>query len=309
MPVFNAGSYLHAALKSISRQSFADFEFIVVDDGSTDGSTRVLRLFADEEKRMRLVVRGNLGLVASRNELLAAARGELVAWMDSDDISLPDRLQRQIAAFNADPTLVCLGSAAQCVDPDGNHLNVERYPSDHEEILVAQQQGGAMRFPTTMMRRDTALLVGAFREPFRIGEDFDLLLRLSEVGKMANLPHVLYIYRQRLGSACAQFGSHWIVYRDHILELARQRRSSGRDQLQSGVQLTIAAPIPTNQRQVKFRVYISWAAHALAGGNDRLAWKYAFAAIRQLPLATEGWKTALRIALFRAKKSYQYVIS
>src|ERR1700678_2906770 len=125
MPVFNTARYLDDALDSIGAQSFTDIEFIVVDDGSSDGSTRMLQLFAAREPRMKLVTRGNLGLIATRNELLGAARGDLVAWMDSDDISLPQRLALQINEFDKDPNLVCLGSAAQCIDPDGNFLNIQ----------------------------------------------------------------------------------------------------------------------------------------------------------------------------------------
>src|SRR5882672_4931888 len=125
MPVFNTARYLSDALASISAQTFADFELVAVDDGSNDGSTRILELFAAREKRMRLVTRENRGLIATRNELLGAARGELLAWMDSDDVSLPHRLARQVDVFRNDPALVCLGSAAQCIDPDGNFLNIE----------------------------------------------------------------------------------------------------------------------------------------------------------------------------------------
>src|ERR1700721_899704 len=86
MPVFNTARYLQDALDSISNQTFRDFEFVVVDDGSVDGSTKMLESFAARERRMRLVTRENLGLIATRKELLKEARGEFVAWMDSDAI-------------------------------------------------------------------------------------------------------------------------------------------------------------------------------------------------------------------------------
>jgi len=92
MAVFNTKAYLREALESIRNQTFTDFELVVVDDGSTDGSDDVLRAFALDEPRMRLITRGNKGLIATRNELLRAAHGSLIAWMDSDDISTPDRL-------------------------------------------------------------------------------------------------------------------------------------------------------------------------------------------------------------------------
>jgi len=295
MPVFNTARYLPDALSSIASQTFRDFEFIVIDDGSSDGSMEILRQFAMIEPRMRMTTRSNRGVIATRNELLSAARGELVAWMDSDDISLPHRLQRQIEVFRGNPSIVCLGSAAQCIDPEGNFLNVERYPPRHAEILMEQEKGGAMRFPTTVMRRDTALHVGGFREPFRIGEDFDLLLRISELGTMANLTEILYCYRQHVSSVCARLGSQWPIYRDQILQLARERHDGGKDRLQNGESLEIAGAVIDDRRQVEWRVYLDWAGHAYGRGNASLAWKYACAALARRPASATAWKLMARI--------------
>jgi glycosyltransferase involved in cell wall biosynthesis len=297
MPVFNTARYLNDALNSISAQTFTDIEFIAVDDGSNDGSARLLEVFAARERRMRLVTRRNLGLIATRNELLSSARGELVAWMDSDDISLPQRLALQIDAFDRDSDLVCLGSAAQCIDPDGNMLNIERWPLLHREILIEQQKGGAMRFPTTMMRRDIALRAGGFREPFRIGEDLDFLLRLSENGKMGNLPDTLYLYRLHISSVCATLGPQWPAYRDRILELARERQRDGKDRLQNGGSLHIERLANTDGEQFEWQVYLGWAGHALMNENISLAWKYARAAVLRRPTSQAAWKMVIRILL------------
>ncbi|MDE2416588.1 MAG: glycosyltransferase family 2 protein [Burkholderiales bacterium] len=302
MAVFNTASYLQEALTSISGQSFADFELIVVDDGSNDGSTQILRAFAATEPRMRLIVRENRGLISTRNELLQAANGELIAWMDSDDYSSTNRLALQVARFDAEPDLVCLGGFAQCIDPNGEYLNVERYPLEHQEILAEQQKGGAMRFPTTMMRRDAALRAGGFREPFRIGEDFDLFLRLSEAGQMANLPGVIYFYRQHLSSVCSTLGPRWTIYRDAILELAQERKTSGSDKLQRGEGLDIAATPLMNMRPFEARTYLRWANEALQNGNTSLAWKYTVASLAKQPMSREGWKTAARCLLPQLRK-------
>jgi glycosyltransferase involved in cell wall biosynthesis len=295
MPVFNTAKYLQEALDSISGQTYEDFELVVIDDGSTDRSPEILRSHAKKDHRMRLVLRENRGLIATRNELLCTARAGLVAWMDSDDISLPQRLALQSAAFAEDSTLVCLGGAAQCIDPDGHYLNIERYALVHQDILLEQEKGGAMRFPTTMMRRDAATNVGAFRNPFKIGEDFDLLLRLSEVGKMANLPDTLYLYRQHVASVCATLGPQWATYRDHILSLARERRSVGKDKLQSGGNITIASPPNIHKGRFESATYIHWARCALTNGNVPLAWKYSLAAIGAWPTSIAGWRTVARV--------------
>jgi glycosyltransferase involved in cell wall biosynthesis len=295
MPVYNTGRYLTDALSSIASQTFRDFDFIVIDDGSSDGSTRILEQFSIGEPRMRLISRRNRGVIATRNELLGAAQGELVAWMDSDDVSLPGRLEKQVAAFLRAPAIVCFGSAAQCIDPDGNFLNIERYPLQHQEILIEQQKGGAMRFPTTMMRRDLALRIGGFREPFRIGEDFDFLLRLSEHGMMGNLSDTLYLYRQHVSSVCATLGPQWPLYRDEILKLASERQHGGADRLQKGESIRIMDAAITDRQHIEWRIYLDWAGHAYRNRHASLAWKYVRCAIERRPTSLAAWKMLLRI--------------
>ena len=169
MPVFNASRYLAEALRSVAQQTFHDLELIAIDDGSQDSSLALLKEFALVEPRMTLIARENRGLVESRNELLRASRGELVAWMDSDDVSLSHRFALQVAALDANPEVICVGGSAQCIDPAGERLNVERYPLSHEGIVGQQEVGSGFRFPTTMMRRAAAMDVGGFRGSFRIG--------------------------------------------------------------------------------------------------------------------------------------------
>ncbi len=295
MPVFNTATYLSEALQSVLVQTYRDFELVVIDDGSTDESTKILNTFALRDARIRLIARGNRGLIATRNELLGAARGELLAWMDSDDVSLPGRFARQVEAFDLDPELMCVGSAAQCIDPEGENLNIERWPLEYHEIMADQQRGGGMRFPTTMMRTNAALRVGAFREPFRIGEDLDFLLRLSEFGKLVNLADVLYLYRQRIASVCATLGSDWILYRDQILALAHERARDGQDRLQKGGVVAIDKSSPTDRKIAEWRVYINWAGYALSNSNFRLAWKYARAAIALRATSLTTWKLVVRV--------------
>ena len=297
MAAFNTRKYLEEAVESVINQSFSDFELLVIDDGSSDGSDALLRRVASTDARVRVTFRSNRGLVATRNELLASARGELVAWMDSDDVSLPGRLSLQVSAFESDPSLVCLGGAAQCVDPDGHPLNVERYPASHDDILAAQLKGGAMRFPTTMMRRNAALAVGGFRAPFKMGEDFDFLLRLSEIGKMGNLPDIIYLYRQHLESVCKQLGLNWLAYRDQVLELAWERRTHGKDRLQLGGNVFLPTSVTLPTKQLAGQTYCEWAGYAAQNGDRELARRYAKASVKAWPWSWVGWKTMFRLAL------------
>jgi len=304
MAVYNTEKYLGEALDSIIGQSFDDFELVALDDGSSDGSARILRSYAEREPRMRLIARENRGLVATRNELLGSARSGLVAWMDSDDISAPGRLALQVRKFDEDPELVCLGAATSCVDPEDRFLWLEEYPLTHGEILEMQEKGGAIRFATTMMRRDVAIKVGGFRELFKMGEDFDLLLRMSEVGKMANLPDVLYRYRQHLSNVCnsSMLSQYWWPdYREAILALARERRERGTDKLQRGEDVVFTVSRPANKKRQEAITYAGWAHAALRSDNFPLAAKYAWAAIRIKPITAEYWILLLRVIWKKAR--------
>jgi GT2 family glycosyltransferase len=301
MPVFNTLRYVGDALASIQNQSFTDFELIVLDDGSTDGSTRILKEFAALEPRMRLLQQPNEGLIASRNRLLAEALGEFVAWMDSDDLSHPDRLMRQISAFEADDRLVCLGTNIMVVDPDGLPLGTEEYPQLHEAIRSQQMLGGGLRFPSTVVRRTHAMAAGGFRNPFRMGEDFDFLLRVAERGRIGNLAEFLYVYRQHLSSTCAAQGPNWSRYRDIILELASERLESGNDRLQRGEPVTLPETSSNETRKFVPIILVDWARRALNAGDRTRAFRYTLKAIWAAPFQQLAWRHLAKLILRRDK--------
>lgn len=293
-PAFNSRRFIAAAIESLLSQTFRDFEFILLDDGSPDGLLEIIERFAKQDPRLRFISRSNKGLVASRNELLANARGKYIAWMDSDDISLPHRLEMLCARLDADPVLACVGSFAQAVDPDGVVLGVEKYHLDHSSIRADQMKGHGMRFPTTMVRRDLALSVGGFRSSFKIGEDLDFLLRVGERGRLANVGEVLYLYRQHLGNTSNLQANHWPLYRDIILRLAAERRDTGQDALMRGEPL---ASLPVHDPDVPpdYQTYLCWSRLALQNGSRSNAFKYALLALKSGFLTLRCWKNLLRV--------------
>src|SRR4051812_26679567 len=118
MAVYNGEQYLREAVNSILSQTFKDFEFIIIDDGSTDRSPELLASYARADSRVKLISRPNKGLTKSLNEGLHAARGEFVARMDGDDISLPERFERQVSYLREHPEVVLVGSRVEFIDPD-----------------------------------------------------------------------------------------------------------------------------------------------------------------------------------------------
>ncbi|HWB11859.1 MAG TPA: glycosyltransferase [Pirellulales bacterium] len=192
MPVYNAEPYLGEAVESILRQTYVDFEFIIVDDGSTDRSREILENYAARDARITLTSRPNTGYLRALNEGLALCRGEFVARMDADDVALADRLRRQIAFLDSHPECVMVGSALLRIDADGDVLCEERLPETHEEIEARLLRAtGAIGHPAALIRRRALVDVGGYREPYYGAEDHDLWLRLAERGRLANLPDAL----------------------------------------------------------------------------------------------------------------------
>jgi glycosyltransferase involved in cell wall biosynthesis len=296
MPVRNNERYVGAACESILQQTFGDLELVVLDDGSTDRSRAVVEALANADERVRLIPRGGRPLIQSRNELLEIARSPVVAWMDSDDIARPERIEHQLALLDASPDLVCLGGAALVIDPDGAPIDFEVYPEDHDAIVADQQQlGGAMRFPTTVMRRDVARAVGGFRNPFEMAEDLDLLVRMSEVGRMANTSVIVLDYREHLTSTSRFLSHRWPVYRDLVLQLADERAETGSDALSRGEELTLQFEDPPPVPDLAWETRDEWARRALRAGHLKTARKHMLVALSSRPYRLRAWKLCARV--------------
>ena len=190
MPVYNAQRYLAEAVDSILAQTWRDFEFVIVDDGSTDRSPKLLERYAVRDSRIKLIRRPNTGIVGALNDGLAAASGELVARMDADDVALPERFEKQVAYLAEHPEVVALGSRVTGVDPYGCVLFHSEHKLAHEEIDAGLLRGvgWAIVHPAAMLRREAVAKVGGYRKEFQWVEDLDLFLRLGEAGRLANLP-------------------------------------------------------------------------------------------------------------------------
>jgi len=202
MPVYNSEAYLTDSIGSILGQRYLDWELICVDDGSNDRSLAILLRYESADPRVRVITRPNTGVARARNDGMAVARGRYIAAMDSDDFALPERLSRQVEYMEAHPDCVAVGAAVRIVGPDLLPLQDELKPQDHETIdaQILAGDGSAIRQPVAMFRTAAVRAVGGYRDEFSTFEDADLYLRLAEIGRLANLPDILVLYRQRLGS-------------------------------------------------------------------------------------------------------------
>jgi glycosyltransferase involved in cell wall biosynthesis len=194
MPVYNASAYLREALESILKQTFVDFEFIIVDDGSKDDSRSIIASYTDP--RIRYVEhKKNMGLIATLNEMLELAQAPYVARMDSDDVSLPTRLEKEYAYLEQNPDVVAVGSEATVISIDGRPLYEQVALAEHEAIVRILAVASPFVHGSVLLRRDAVLLAGSYSKEAYQAEDYELWYRLSKVGKLANLKETLYQYR------------------------------------------------------------------------------------------------------------------
>lgn len=196
MSVYNGSPYLNAAISSILRQTLNQFEFLIIDDASTDGSRGQLKTWADRDERIRLIFHSkNRGLGYSLREGVREAKGNWIARMDDDDIALPDRLERQISYLNEHPDVDILSGWAIDCDRDGNPLRLRQVPTSHEEIVRLIWTIPIVH-PAVIFRRDAIIDAGSYSATLRRRQDYDLWFRCVEAGlRFANLPEPLIYYR------------------------------------------------------------------------------------------------------------------
>lgn len=290
MPVYNAERYLDEAVESILEQTFSDFEFIITDDGSTDTSLARLRRYADRDPRIRLTSRPNTGYVNALIEAVPLAKGKYIARMDADDISLPERFERQVRFLEQNPEYAVVGSKVLLIDSDGAPLKYMGERQQHQDIDGAhlRGEGGAIIHPAAMIRTEAMRAIGGYR--LLKDEDLDLFLRLAEYGKVANLPEALLHYRQHLKSVGYQHYAEMVRSVREAVAEARIRRALPPLKSSEVLELDLHpwhGPVKMAQYHQK------WAWWALQGGHPATARKHAMVALREDPLSLDSWRVAL----------------
>jgi len=291
LPVYNSQRYLAETIESALSQTFTNFELVAVDDESTDDSSDILKRYADADSRVRILQRSHGGIVAARNEGMAAARGEFIAAMDHDDVMLPERLALQVAFLRAHPDCVAVGGAGLLIDPEGDPLIERHHPTEPDEIEAELFAGrNPIIQPCVMIRRESVAAIGGYREQCNFAEDYDLFLRLSDLGRLANLPQVLIQYRQHMSRA-----SHGHYQeQNHVLVAALQEayKRRGRSDFTAPTEFSWH---PTTLSGFHVRCVND----ALDGGNDRTARKHVLALFRTAPLSPRTYDLLARTYLDR----------
>ncbi len=197
MPVYNGENYLAEAIESILGQTFTDFEFIIVDDGSQDGSGDILRDYQKRDARIHLIcLEKNEGHGGARNHGIRAAGGQYIAAMDGDDVCLPERLEKQVDFMRRNPDIGVLGAGAQAVDEKLRSRYTFDLPERHALIVYNIFVASFLIHPTVMMRRELLESVGGYARVRRTAVDVELWSRLMWRTRFANLPETLLLYRR-----------------------------------------------------------------------------------------------------------------
>jgi glycosyltransferase involved in cell wall biosynthesis len=283
MPVYNSRRFLGQSVGSILDQTFRDFEFIIIDDGSSDRSLAILERYARRDRRIRLVSRANTGYSRALNQALSMARGEFLARMDSDDVARPRRFERQLEYLRGHLECVAVGCRVLEIDPWGVPLKTTSNELDHDPIVeqLLKGAGAEIPHPGVMMRRSPVVALGGYRVEYEPVEDLDLYLRLSERGRLANLPDVLLEYRQHLASVNQLRCAEQVRLASRVVAEALRRRER---------------PVPEDfsvpgwSMPTELEAYHSWARAAVRAGRFGAAWRHAAAIAFRRPRAVESWK-------------------
>lgn len=287
MAVYNSESYVAEAIASILSQNFTDFEFLIINDGSTDNSAQILEHYARQDKRIRLIHRENRGVPFTRNQLLAQTNAEFIAVMDSDDVALPDRLADQVAFLQRSPETVWVGGAFELIDQGGRYITRIEMPETNTDIQRLLVEGHtSFIHPTAMIRRDALVRVGGYDETLRVAHDLDLWLKLSEVGELANLKQPVLQYRIHPDSICNQNQSKALDEVQTCFDRAWKRRG-----IQTRFQATrVCGWRPTADPASRYEFMLKYGWWGFLSRQRGTARHYGLRAVRLNPFDAEGWK-------------------
>ena len=304
MPVYNCGPFIDEAVQCILNQTFSDFEFLIVDDASTDDTWERLQKHTDPRIRLSRN-EANKGLAQNLNDLLTIARGEFIARMDGDDACLPERFELQVRYLQAHPDCGAVGSHYVWMDSEGRDTRAFFMPLEDSAIRGGlPMHCNTIIHATVMFRRAGLASVGGYRPRISIAEDYDLLLRLRPVCGFGNVPRVLYRYRQhatQVGTARRrEQGAAAVMTRLYAVE----RDVCGADSLdlysdedlaamRSGAFLFPRAGTVLEQKQV-IRRFVALLVRAMM---PREAARVAAAAIRRWPLWWGGYASLAGVYL------------
>lgn len=293
LSAYNAEAYLVEAVDSILAQTFTDFELLVHDDGSSDGTLEILHSFAAKDARVIVSTGPNQGVGVVPNLLAAKARGEFIARMDADDVCLPARFAKQVAFMDANPDYVMVACRGLTMDAEGRLIGPNKLPTDHETIDARHMRGlNTILQPAVTMRTDVFHALGGYNSDYPNSEDLELWLRLAEVGKIGNLPDILIKIRTHNHSLSSRRQDEQAELCKRACETAWARRGTTSEFEYQPWRMT-------EDRGSKRDFFLKYGWDAWNWGY-RDTWRhYALKAVTTDPLSVKSWKLLIFGALRR----------
>lgn len=304
MVVRNVDRFLSESIGSILSQTFTDFEFVIVDFGSTDNSKSIISSYAARDSRMKLH-EIDQGYTEARNAAASLAQGKYIAIMDADDVSVPSRLMWEVALLEAHPDVGLVGGATEWIDAKGREWGIHHNPTEDHEIRLAFDVYHPFFHPTLLIRRSVFEQVGGYRTQLTPAEDYDLTMRMSEHCKCANLKQVVLKYRIHSHQQSLQRKTQQTLCKLAVQASALKRRGGSMDPMDSVQEITPAVLIglgvthARQQHEVAFDNY-QWIRNMCAVGEYSMALSAARALMKSDLRHVERWLIAdLRLLVAR----------
>ena len=257
MAVYNGEKYLREAVDSILNQTFTDFEFIIINDGSTDRTREILESYNDP--RIVLINQEHIGFTKSLNKGIALAKGDYIARQDADDISMPERLEKQLEFLENNKNVALLGTAAKIVDERGMYFQTIEFPCDYSSIQKGIKRYNPFIHGSVMFKREYFFDLGGYRDFFWTSQDYDLWLRFIEKYEVANL--LTSLYKRRIVP-------HSITLKNIVLQkkmsrfakqLAKARKKGiSENSLIKELKNFLELPLSLTEKKEIFRNYNRW---------------------------------------------------
>ncbi len=297
MVVCNVDRFLAESIESVLDQTFGEFEFIIVDFGSTDNSKAIASHYAAKDSRIRLHEMPNCSLVNARNAACSLAQGQYIAIMDADDVSLPHRLIREIAFMEKHPQVGLVGGATEWIDAAGRSLRIDHFPTQDHEIRSELADRCPFCQPTVLIRREAFLSAGGYRAAFIVSHDYDLFLRIAERFQCANLKEVVLKYRIHPYQVSLRKRTQQSLCKLAAQASASARRNGIPDPLDSVEEITPALLTRlgvTEARQKRDLAFQSWQwiRHMCMAGEYPVALNAALENLRSDLECVERWQIA-----------------
>ena len=196
MPVYNGEKFLKYSIESILNQTYRNFEFIIIDDGSTDNSLKIIKEYQKKDKRIKVIEnKKNLGIAFSYNQAINLAKGDLIACMEADDISNKNRFYFQVSEFIREKDLIIVGSNIEIINEKNKTIGLRLYPYSHKKIIKSIIFKSPFAQPSVMFKKKIYFISKGYNEQYKNAMDYDLWFRILKLGKGKNIQKYLLKYR------------------------------------------------------------------------------------------------------------------